>query len=291
MALKLAPSAVEEGAGGVHRLGDGDDVALEQAAGVGVGQHDRRDVGRQALLHLLRIDGAVGAGRNVDDLVAEERGGRRVGAVGGFRHEHDRALVAARLQRRLDRHHAAELAVRAGLGAHRDRRHAGHLEQPAAELGDQLERAGHGRDRLQRMDVAEARQPRHLLVEARVVLHRARAERIDAGVDGVVLLAEAHVVAHRLRLGEAGEIDRRFAGVGAEARFRAGYVRQIDAGDVDAADLEQQRLLDLEAAVAGEGFLRRARFGAAGDVGRPWSFSITAPPSAPARRRRGRRRC
>ena len=52
------------------------------------------------------------------------------------------------------------------------------------ERFDQLERALHGRDRLQRMDVGEARQPRHLLVEARIVLHRARAERIEPGVDG-----------------------------------------------------------------------------------------------------------
>ena len=60
--------------------------------------------------------------------------------------------------------------------------------------------------RLQRMDVGEARQPRHLLVEARVVLHRARAERVEAGVDRVVLLRQPREVAHRLRLatGPAG---------------------------------------------------------------------------------------
>ncbi len=52
-------------------IGDGDDVALEQAAGVGVGQHDRGDLRRQALAHLLGIDGAVGAGRNLLDAVAE----------------------------------------------------------------------------------------------------------------------------------------------------------------------------------------------------------------------------
>ena len=214
----------------MHGLGDRDDVALEQAAGVGVGQHDRRHVRRQALLHRLRIDGAVGARRHGDDLVAEQRRGRRIGAVGRFRHQHDRARLAAGGERRLDRHHAAQLAVGAGLGAQGDRRHAGHLDQPVRQLGDQLERAGHGRLRLQRVDVGEAGQPRHLLVEARVVLHGARAERIDAGVDGVVLLAEAHVVAHRLRLGEAGQIDRRRARVPAEARARCGRLRQIDAG-------------------------------------------------------------
>ena len=60
-------------------------------------------------------------------------------------------------------------------------------------------------------------------------------------------------MAHRLRLGEAGKIDRRRARVLAEARFRRRGVGQIDAGHVLAADLEEQRLLDLQAAIGGEG--------------------------------------
>ena len=63
---------------------------------------------------------------------------------------------------------------------------------------DQLQRALRGGLRLQRMQVAEARQPRHLLVEARIVLHRARAERIEPAVDGVVLARQPHIMADRL---------------------------------------------------------------------------------------------
>ena len=249
----------------MHRLGDGDHVPLEEAAGVGVGEHDRRDVRPEPLAHRLRVDRAVGPRRHVDHAIAEERRRRRVGAVGGLRHEHRRPLVAARVERRLDRHHAAELAMRAGLGAHRDRGHAGHLEQPAAELGDQVERARDRRQRLQRVDVGEAGQPRHLLVEARVVLHRAGAERIEPDVDRVVLLGEPHVVAHRLRLGEAGQVDRRLAAMLAEPRRRLRRLRQIDAGHVVPADLEEQRLLDLQAAIAGEG--ARLRVGRGGGPG------------------------
>ena len=40
---------------------------------------------------------------------------------------------------------------------------------------------------LQRMNIGKARQPRHLLVEARIVLHRARPKRKQAKVDGIVL--------------------------------------------------------------------------------------------------------
>ncbi len=60
--VEVGAIAVEVGAGLVHRLGDLDHLRLEQAAGVGVGQHDRRDVGTERGLHGFDIDGAVVAG-------------------------------------------------------------------------------------------------------------------------------------------------------------------------------------------------------------------------------------
>jgi hypothetical protein len=56
-----------------------------------------------------------------------------------------------------------------------------------ASVIDDLERALHRIDRLERVDVGEAGQPRHLLVEARIMLHRARTEREEAEVDPVIL--------------------------------------------------------------------------------------------------------
>ena len=55
-------------------------------------------------------------------------------------------------------------------------------------------------------------------------------------------------MAHRLRLGEGGKIDRRLAAMRAEAaRFALDRV-DVDAGNVVAPDLEEQRLLDLQSA-------------------------------------------
>jgi hypothetical protein len=68
--------------------------------------------------------------------------------VGGFRDEHERAALTARVECRLDRHHTAELAMRAGLRAHGDGMHAGDLDQRRAEAVDQLQRALDGGDRL-----------------------------------------------------------------------------------------------------------------------------------------------
>ena len=150
------------------------------------------------------------------------------------------------------------------------------VSSPASATARRSVRARPGRStRLQRMDVGEARQPRHFLVEARIVLHRARAEREEAGVDGVVLARQAHVVAHRFRLGEAGQADRPCARArrGAGRTFAARRNRRRSLG---LADLEDQRLLDAQRAIAGEG--RRARSERLDrSVGRPCRF-MPAPP-------------
>ena len=81
--------------------------------------------------------------------------------------------LAARFDRRADRHHAAHLAMRAGLRRKRNRLHSRQFHQPPAQLGHQIERALHRLFRLQRMNVRKARKPRHLLVQARIMLHGA----------------------------------------------------------------------------------------------------------------------
>src|SRR3546814_2917460 len=78
--------------------------------------------------------------------------------------------------------YAAQFAMRPRLGAHRDAVHAGEADQPEGEFVDHTERALHGIDGGERVDIGKARQPRDLLVEARVVLHRARAEREQSEV-------------------------------------------------------------------------------------------------------------
>src|ERR1700731_1396516 len=103
------------------------------------------------------------------------------------------------------------------------------------------------------MDVGKARKARDLLVEARIVLHRAGAEREKPGIDAEVLLAQAYVMAHRLRLAEAGQADRRLALQPTEAGLNIASRLDVDACDVGVVSLEQQRFLDDEGAVAGEG--------------------------------------
>ena len=120
-------------------------------------------------------------------------------------------------QRRRDRHQAAQLAMRAGLGRERHRAHIGEVEQPARQLLHQRERALHRRLRLQRMNIGEAFEPRHFLVEPRIMLHRAGAERIEPRIDRIILARQPHIMANSLRLREARQADRRLALQRAEA--------------------------------------------------------------------------
>ena len=63
---------------------------------------------------------------------------------------------------------------------------AGHLHKIAGEFLHEIERALGGGLRGQGVQVGEAGQARHFLIETGVVLHGARAQRIKARVDRVV---------------------------------------------------------------------------------------------------------
>ena len=112
--VEIGPVAIEVRADFVHRLGDLQDLVLEQPAGVGIGQHDAGDIIAELRLHHRKIDPAAGIVGDGVDVVAAGGGGRGVGAMGGFRHQDPPPGIALRFQCRPDAHHAAKLALGAG---------------------------------------------------------------------------------------------------------------------------------------------------------------------------------
>src|SRR5262250_698925 len=113
------------------------------------------------------------------------------------------------------------------------------------------------------MDVGKTRKPRELLVQPRIVLHGARAERIEGRIDRGIALGEADVMAHGLGLGKSGETGRRLALERAQAILERRGFRKIHARMAFAAEVENERLLVVETAMAGGGL--RTGIGPAGD--------------------------
>ena len=118
---------------------------------------------------------------------------------------------------------AGELALGARRGLEADRVEPGDLAEDPLEVPLQLERALRGVVVGERVEVAEAREPDEPLVDARVVLHRAGAERVEARVDAEVAARELGEMAQHLGLGELGKPRRGLAGERrAGSRARAG---------------------------------------------------------------------
>ena len=135
----------------------------------------------------------------------------RVRAVRRVRDDDALGVAALGQVGRADDEQAGELAVGAGRRLQRGDVQAGDLGEPALELVHQLERALHQRLRLVRVQAGEAVEAGGRLVDARVVLHRARAERVAAAVHAVVERREPGEVAQQVDLADLGQARGRGA--------------------------------------------------------------------------------
>ena len=206
--VEVGAVVVERGAHVVHDARDLADVAVEQPERVRVREHQAGHVVRGLRAQVVQVHAAVGVGAHLHHLVAGHRHGGRVGAVRRVGREHLVAVLAAVLVERAREQQAGQFAVRAGAGLKRHVRQPADLGQRALQVPHQLERALGVLVVLQRVQAREAGQRRHALVQLGVVLHRARAQRVEARVEVEVLLREVVVVAHDLGLGDLGQLGR-----------------------------------------------------------------------------------
>ncbi len=105
---------------------------------------------------------------------------------------------------------AHQLALRAGRGLQGDRVHPGDLLEHLAQLPHQPEGALHRRSRLKGVKVAKPRQARRQLVHLGIVLHRARAQRVERFVHVVVLQRDCREMPDYVVLGNLRQSRRRF---------------------------------------------------------------------------------
>ena len=97
--VEIGAIAIDEGASAMDRVADRLHVGLEQAAGVRVGDHHRRDIRPKPRLEGIEVDTARSVCRDILDPVAGECSGGGIGAVSAFRHQHYLTFVAASFER------------------------------------------------------------------------------------------------------------------------------------------------------------------------------------------------
>ena len=129
---------VEQRALSMQDVGDLVDLALEDADGAGVGQHQRRDVFRDQVFERRHIDHAERIRLDVLHLVADNRSGRGIRAMRGVWDQHRFTRIAFGLVISASEQNPGELAVRSGGRLQRDRVHAGDLDQAVLQGADNL---------------------------------------------------------------------------------------------------------------------------------------------------------
>jgi hypothetical protein len=229
-------------------------MGLEEPQGVGVGEHERGAALVQQRIEHLGVKDPVRSALDLDDLHPVEGRARRVRAVRGIGDEDAHALaVTARAVIRLNHHHPHELALGARCRLKGHTVQTRDLGQRHLQLVCERERPLNGRFRGQRVYVHKAWKLCRHLVQLRVVLHRARPERVEARVDSVVPLGQASEVTNHVELGELREALNVVANM-----LRAEHVPRIrprhlcrldrDARAARSRALEEQRLVEDEPA-------------------------------------------
>ena len=186
------------------------DSLVEEPERRWVRQHQARRARADLRAQLLEVDVAAAIGADVDELVTGHRDAGRIRAVSAVG-DHDLAPLlgfAAIGEVGAHQHQPRQLPLRTGGRLERHGGQPGDLGEDLLEPPHQLQRPLRGLLFLVRMKVAEARQAGDALVDARVVLHRARAQWVEAGVDAERPVGQRREVADELRLRDLRQARR-----------------------------------------------------------------------------------
>ena len=204
--VEVGAVVIEQAPGLVHRGGDRLDVAVEDAHGARVGEHDAGGLGTDRVTQGRDVHVAVAAGGDLAHPVAAHDGRGGIGAVGSIGHQDlGPGSVAAGHVIGPDHGHPRELTLGTGGRRQGDRVHPRDLFQHLLQLeqtGEDPLSVGLRRRRVAR---EEPGQHGEAVTGPRVVLHGAGAQGIEVGVYREVLLGQPSVVAHRLELRDLGQ--------------------------------------------------------------------------------------
>ena len=186
--VEVGSVVVHQAAGLVYKTGNLGDVLLEHAHGVGVGHHHCRHGVVELRAQVVDVDGAVGQTLDLDNPVPGDVGRGGVGAVGRVG---DNDLVAGGVAVGVVvgvyDHQARQLAMGAGVRVEGELGHAADFAEELLKGVVGLKGALHRLERLRGMQTGGDGVGGNLLVDFGIVLHRARAQGIEASVNAEVV--------------------------------------------------------------------------------------------------------
>ncbi len=207
--VHVGPVPVDQPPAAMDQLDDLHHMLLKEAERVGIGQHQASHRLITDLLHGIEVHIAAIIRRQLDHLQPTHGSGGGVGSVSRVGNQDFGPLLILPITMiGLDHKDARELPVGACGRLQGRRGKPADLLKPFLQFVHQLQVALHGFDRLQRMGEGEPWKPRRVLVHLGIVFHRAGAQRVEAGVHGMIQLREAHEVADRLKLRNLRQIQR-----------------------------------------------------------------------------------
>ncbi len=189
----------------VHQGRDLLDAGHEKPQGAGIGQHQAGHGGIEVGPERFQVHSSLGVGGNRDHLKARQRCTGRVGAMGGVGHQDPGSLLSLVLEIAADHEQRRDLAVSSRRRLQGDGLHPRDLGQAILQGVHQGQRPLCRRLGLEGMDGRESGKGGSLLVDPRVVLHRARTQGVEVGIHREVELREAREVAQDIQFGQLGQ--------------------------------------------------------------------------------------
>jgi len=199
--------AVKESPPAVHNSGDLPDIPFEKPERIWIRQHEPGDISGHQFPKMRDVDASLGIGANGYGLEAAQGAGRGIGAVGGIGDQNLAALVPPHLKVFFHHHHAGQFAVGPRGRLEGEVGHAEDLAQVLPEFVHQPKaslRECNGPAGMQR---GKAGPLGDLLVNLRVVLHGAGAQRIEADVDAEIPPRKGRVMPDQIDFRHLRKID------------------------------------------------------------------------------------
>ena len=177
---------VHQRAFGVQNLRDFGQVLLVNSQRRRVGDHQRSHVFVHQSAQACDINLSVCARLDVFHFVSSDHCRGRIRPVRGVRNQHFLPWIPLFLQISPDQQQSGKLALRSCGGLQRDGIHASNFQQTFFQQPLDFEAALREIRWLIRVLRCDSLEPGHKFIHARVVLHRAGAQRIHAQVNGMV---------------------------------------------------------------------------------------------------------